>query len=77
MPSARRMSYPIVPNNQPVHPSQIIYQHQIPQMATQGVTYLPYGSVPATQTIIYNYAQQLPQNFGGSGQQYPYGQPLP
>jgi hypothetical protein len=83
MPSARQMSYPIAPTNRPVQPSQIIYQQQAPQMVTQGVTYLPYGAVPATQTIIYNYAQprampqQLPPNFGGSGQQYPYGQPPP
>ena len=83
MPSVRRMSYPVAPTNRQVQPSQIIYQQQTPQMAPQGVTYLPYGSVPASQTIIYNYAQpgavpqQVPQNFGGSGQQYPYGLPPP
>ena len=83
MPNARRMSYPIAPTYRPVQPTQIIYQQQSSQMAPQSMAYLPYGSVPASQTFIYNYAQpggmpqQLPQTFGGSGQQYPYGQPPP
>lgn len=82
---ARRLSHPIAPYR--TMPTHIIYHQQSPQIPAQGMTYVPYGNVPGSQTLIYNYGQprimpqppppQPPQQqqFGEPEQPYGYGQP--
>jgi len=80
MQTQRRMSYPMAPYR-PMAPAQLLYQ-QVPQLQAQGVTYVPYATLPASQPIMYSYSQGpqgrgVPQQpYGGSGQQY-YGQSFP
>ena len=73
----RRMSHPMAPFR-PMQPAQLLYQ-QVPQIQPQGVTYVPYPTLQASQSIVYGYGQGRggpQQSYGGSGQQY-YGQPPP
>jgi YT521-B-like domain len=77
--NARRMSYPIAPYRQISGPQSLIYQQQSPHLAAQGLTCVPYAPVPGPQPMMFNYGRGQPQQqqFGGSGQQYPYGHSRP